>query len=94
MRGAKSNALSLRRANWNRICLCVALVIRAIAIASLSTPAPGSAPNCTGRHESHGKEVLLADQVGNLYSLVAMFCDKSGTAPISAALFPSSAART
>ena len=27
MRGAKSNALFLRRANWNRICPCVALVI-------------------------------------------------------------------
>src|SRR5450631_189867 len=27
--GAKSNALFLRRANWNRICPCVALVIRA-----------------------------------------------------------------
>jgi hypothetical protein len=26
-RGAKSNALFLRRANWNRICPCVALVI-------------------------------------------------------------------
>jgi hypothetical protein len=30
MRGAKSNALFLRRANWNRICPCVALVIRAM----------------------------------------------------------------
>jgi hypothetical protein len=30
MRGAKSNALFLRRANWNRICRCVALVIRAM----------------------------------------------------------------
>jgi len=30
----------------------------------------------------------------NPYSWAAMFCDKSGTAPISTALFPSSAART
>jgi hypothetical protein len=29
MRGAKSNALFLRRANWNRICPCVALAILA-----------------------------------------------------------------
>jgi DMSO/TMAO reductase YedYZ molybdopterin-dependent catalytic subunit len=29
MRGAKSNALCSKRTNWNRICPCVALVIRA-----------------------------------------------------------------
>ena len=29
MRSAKSNALFLRSTNWNRICPCVALVIRA-----------------------------------------------------------------
>jgi len=43
VRGAKSNALFLRRANWNRICPCVALVIRAaFGTVSLSTPAPAS----------------------------------------------------
>jgi hypothetical protein len=52
-------------------------------------------PNCTQKdHESHRKEVLLSDHIAILIHGFAISCDKSGTAPISTALVPNSAART
>ena len=52
-------------------------------------------PNRTQKgHESHIKEDLLPDHVGNPYLWLQISCDKSGTAPISTVLLPSSAART
>jgi hypothetical protein len=56
MRGAKSNALFLRRINWNRVCPCVALVIRpafgrtsACVRQALVSARPTHGYDCSGR---------------------------------------------
>lgn len=45
-------------------------------------------------HEISSRHQGKPQKPQDVYSLAAMSCDKSGTAPISTALFPSSAAQT
>jgi hypothetical protein len=47
MRGAKSNVLFLRRANWNLVCPRVALVIRTTLVLCLSVAISGA--DCSAR---------------------------------------------